>query len=211
MIVELGRAFQRHRGLKANSAEYAELDAYEQFHGIIGFWTPLSLLSSTLTVFSSASMMLDTTKITQFPSQVTIRVFGAAALLVIITGLRWLNIVPRCYAVVLVIRQAFLRLIVTLAGLGPVVFGLVFVGIFLFGFVTRLGASMLSMAETLVSIIFGDNLAQFYQEFSDGSSEYNLLSLVYMSCALALGLWAFSPVFTVMVVTIYEQSVAPLL
>jgi hypothetical protein len=211
VIVSFGRSFILHGQLKAGSAEYSELDAYEQFHSVIGFWTPLSLLSSVLCVVASALLLLDLGSMTQFPSQAAIRSFGIASLFAIITGIRWLGALPACYGVVLIIRQAFVGLMLILLGIAPVVFGMMFVGIFLFGFVSDISGSMVNLIQALISIIFGDNLSQFYEEFTDRSGIYNLLSVVFMSCAVALGMWLFMTLFTAEMVVIYQKNVAPLL
>ena len=211
LCISFGNRFMIHKTLMMTNAEYSDLDSYEQFHSVIGFWLPLSLVTSFLVFAAACCLAVDANKMTQFPSQRTVVVFGVAALFCIAGGIRWLHFVPNCYSVVIVIRQAFGRLMLVIVGILPVAFGLMFVGLFLFGRVATVSQSMVNLSEIFLSVTFGDMIAGVYQLFTDGSETYNILAFVYVTLMTAVAMWLFFTAFTAQMVLIYQGSVSSLL
>ena len=209
--ISFGNRFMIHKTLMLTNAEYSDLDSYEQFHSVIGFWLPLSLLTSVVVFAAACCLAIDANKMTQFPSQRTVVVFGVAALLSIATGIRWLHFVPNCYSVVIVIRQAFGRLMMVIVGILPVALGIMFIGMFLFGRVASISQSMVNLSEVFLSVTFGDMIAGVYQLFTDGSETYNILAFIYVTLMTAVAMWLFFTAFTAQMVLIYQGSVATLL
>jgi hypothetical protein len=211
LIVRLGRAWQFHQEkLAVGHGDYVDLSFWKQFHEVIGFWEPLTLASSAFVLASSIFMLIDLGRITQFPSQQTVLVFGFGALLAVITGMRYLHYFPGMYSVVLVIRQAFLKLMLVAIGIAPIVFAFLFAGIFLFGLVSSVSESFLLMFEAVLSVTFGDVIARVYGFFTDGSEIYNVLSFLYATTLTALAMWLFFTSFTAEMVFVYKGKVTNL-
>ena len=118
---------------------------------------------------------------------------------------------PNCYSVVIVIRQAFGRLMMVIVGILPVALGMMFIGMFLFGRVASISQSMVNLSEVFLSVTFGDMIAGVYQLFTDGSETYNILAFIYVTLMTAVAMWLFFTAFTAQMVLIYQGSVATLL
>jgi hypothetical protein len=211
MVMTLGRSFMYHRELMGTDPLYHELSPYEQFHSVIGFWAPISLATSASLIVAGLSMISDLNGITQFPSQTACVTFGLAGLLTIVTSVRYLKRVPHCYAVVLIIRQALGRFLMLMFILAPFIAALVFVGIFMFGFVSFHSENTASILRVILSIMFGDNILPTYAEFSDDSPIYNLLSFIYVTILTALAMWMFFTLFTAETVAIFQSQITPFL
>ena len=136
------------------NAEYSDLDSYEQFHSVIWVWLPLSLLTSVVVLASACCLVIDVNKMTQFPSQRTVVVWGVAALPCVTTGIRWLHI--------------------------PAALGIMFVGMFLFGCIAI--QSMVNLSKVFLNVTLWDMIAGVYQLLTDGSEtcRYNILDVVYL-------------------------------
>jgi hypothetical protein len=211
LIVRLGRAWQFHQEkLSIGHGDYVDLSFWEQFHDVIGFWEPLTLASSGFVLASSGSMLGDLVRITQFPSQRTVLLFGFGSLLAVITGMRYLHHFPGMYSVVLVIRQAFLKLMLVAIGIAPIVFAFLFAGIFLFGLVSSVSESFLLLFEAILSVTFGDIIARVYGFFTDGSEVYNTLAFLYATTLTAFAMWLFFTSFTAEMVFVYKGKVTNL-
>jgi hypothetical protein len=210
-VISLRRAFVLHADLIVSDPHYIEQGPYHQFHSVIGFWTPITLLTSVALVIASSCMVYDVGQITQFPSQTDCVAFGIAALLTIVTAAKYLKGIPHSYAVVLVMRQAIGRFLIILLSIMPFIAGLIYVGVFLFGLVSFHSLSFLSLLRVMLSITFGDNILPTYAEFSDSSETYNWLSTVYVSLLTALAMWIFFTLFTAETVHIFQAHITPLL
>jgi hypothetical protein len=208
-LMSLGRAFVLHTDLIVSDADYIEQGAYNQFHSVIGFWTPITLVTSLALVIAGSCMVYDVDQITQFPSQANCVTFGVAALFTLATAAKYLKQIPHSYAVVLVMRQAIGRFLILLLSIMPFIAALVYVGVFLFGLVSVHSLSFLSLLRVLISITFGDNILPTYAEFSDSSDTYNWLSTIYVSVLTALAMWIFFTLFTAETVHIFEAHVMP--
>jgi hypothetical protein len=207
-VITLGRAFQYHLFMKSTNAIYMDLESYEQFHSVIGFWEPLGLLTSLIAVAASVALVVDVTRLTQFPSQSATVLFGLGAFFSVTQAARWLRYFPHCYSAFLIIRHAFVKIIFVGIGIAPIVFGMTFIGVFLFGLVSDVAESMIKIFEAILSVTFGDMILRAYLSFTDGSSEYNLLAFVYVSIMVACAMWIFFTAFTAQTVLVYRRQLS---
>lgn len=208
--LQLIKSFIKHRYLLKTNPEYGDLDPYEQFHSTIGFWTPIFVLTEIVMVVMSIVFLADSQTITQYLPKSSTFLYGISSLLLITTTVRWLHAYPPCYALVFIIRQAFIKLMLIVIGIAPIVLALVFVSIFLFGFVGEITESMVILVETLLSVTFGDMINDFYAAFTDGTLLYNILSFIYATISVAIVMWLFFTSFTAQMTSLYAEQISSL-
>jgi hypothetical protein len=207
MLVNMIRTCIYHSDLIKTDPAFAELDPYERFHLVFGFWLVVTLLSSPIVIAGSISILRDLTEFTQFPSRITIILFGFSSLLVIVTAMKYLRYFTGIYSVIWMFRQALSPIIVVAVGIAPIVFGMIFVGIFLFGLIAEITESLMKMFEAILSVTFGDIIYRMYQFFRDGSPIYDALGFTYVTIVVAIAMWIFFTAFTAEMVMVYEKHV----
>lgn len=210
-LYNLFKSFKKHQDLLKINPKYADLDTYEQFHSSIGFWKILNAISNILSSLSAFFLIRNSYTMTQFLSLTSFVLFGFSGLFISATAIQWINFLPKCYVVALVIRQSFTKLCSLIALLSPIIFGLLFIVLFLFGFVMPLSQDIIKLIELLISVIFGDSVLTFYDLTTDQTDTYNYLSFIFSSITTAILIWVFYTFFTAQVIFIYEDSVTKLL
>jgi hypothetical protein len=207
MLVSMIRMWIYHSDMMMTDPGYAGLDPYEQFHSVFGFWLVITLLSSPVVIAGSISILKDLTEFTQFPSRITIILFGFSSLLVIVTAMKYLHYFPGIYSVIWMFRQAFSPFIVVAVGIAPIMFGMIFTGVFLFGLIAEISESMIKLFEAILSVTFGDIIYRTYQSFRDGSPIYDALGFIYVTIVVAIAMWIFFTAFTAEMVMVYAKHV----
>lgn len=207
LTIQLTRQFLWHKHLMSTNPQYEDLPTYDQFHGTIGFWLPLNLITAVLSFSTSVCLLYDARHFSQYPSPRTCHMFGLSSLFSIIIMLKWLQPIPKIYSVALVIRAAFLRLAYVSISIAPVVIGLMLIGIFLFGFVSKTSESMLVFFQTTLAVTFGDMIFTFYEEFTDNSKTYNLIGFIYCTVFCAFAMWIIFTSFTATMTDVYKDKV----
>jgi hypothetical protein len=207
MLVSMIRTCVYHSSLMQTDPSYAGLDPYEKFHSVFGFWLVITLLSSPVVIAGSISILRDLTEFTQFPSRVTVILFGFSSLLVLVTAMRYLHYFAGIYSVIWMFRQALVPLIIVTVGIAPIVASMMFVGIFLFGLISRVAESMLRTFESVLSTTFGDMIYRMYQSFRDGTRIYDALGFVYVTIVVVIAMWVLFTAFAAQMVMIYEKHV----
>jgi hypothetical protein len=109
---------------------------------------------------------------------------------------------------VLIIRHGLVKIIFVAIGIAPIVFALIFVGVFLFGLIAHISESMVLIFEAILSVTFGDMIARAYYSFTDGSEAYNMLAFFYVSVIVAFAMWLFFTSFTAQTVFVYRKSLS---
>jgi hypothetical protein len=186
---------------------YAGLNPYKQFHLVFGSWLVVTLLPSPLVIAGSISLLRDLTEFTQFPSRITVILLGFSSLLVIVTTMKYLRYFTGIYSVRWMFRQALSPIIVAAVGIAPIVFGMTFVGIFLFGLIAEIAESLMKMFEAIPLVPFGDIIYRMYQFFRDGLPIYYALGFTYLTILVAIAMWIFFTAFTAEMVMVYKKQV----
>lgn len=202
------KTFARHRRLLKTNPMYEDLDPYEQFHSTIGFWTPIFLITEIFILITGIAFLFDSQRFTQYIPTSSTMLYGFSSLLVVSTVTRWLRDYPACYALVYIIRQAFVKLMEIVIGIAPIVMAVVMIMIFLFGFVGQITESMIVLVQTLLSVTFGDMISDYYLTLTDGSLTYNILSFIFCSLSTALAVWLFFTSFTAQMTSIYSEQIS---
>lgn len=189
--ITIGKMFSIHRRRLYVDSIYKELTLFDQFHSTIGFWNLFFFFKSLFVLILSFIVMSDSAKISQYPSNVSMQMFGVSSFIAIGCILRWFMQWPKIYRVVILFVYGLRRVIILLSSQLIISLALMFAVIFLFGFVAPKVASFIDLSKLFISMIFGDSLYPTYTEFSDGSFEYNLMSFVYMSGLITVLIWIF--------------------
>lgn len=202
------KTFARHHLLLKTNPMYEDLDPYEQFHSTIGFWTPIFLITEIFMLVMGVVFLVDSQRFTQYLPTSSTMLYGFSSLLIVATVVRWLRDFPACYALVYIIRQAFIKLMEIVIGIAPIVLAIVLIMIFLFGYVGQVTETMIVMVENLLSVTFGDMISDYYLSLTDGSLTYNILSFIFCTISTALAVWLFFTSFTAQMTSIYSEQVS---
>jgi len=185
-----------------------DLPPIQRFHQNIGMWDPLFLLTSLTALLSSFYSIFDTQYLSQYPSPSSLHIFGIGSFLLIISCLRWFIQIPKCYRVVIIIREAVLRLMNVAFAQSPIFISMMFVSIFLFGFITEISSHYISVFEAILALTFGDNIWEVYNAYTDGSSEYNIHSFIFVSLMTAVTMWLFFTTFTASMTYLHKHVIS---
>lgn len=203
-------AFSRHLHLIRTNPVYEDLDPYEQFHSTIGFWNPIFLISELFMIVMGIVFLADSQRFTQYLPTSSTMFYGFSSFLIVSTVARWLRDFPACYALVYIIRQAFIKLMEIVIGIAPIVLSIVMLMIFLFGYVGQVTESMIVLVENILSVTFGDMISDYYLSLTDGSLTYNILSFIFCTISTAIAVWLFFTSFTAQMTSIYSEQVSSL-
>ncbi|KAH0791796.1 hypothetical protein GPJ56_004290 [Histomonas meleagridis] len=201
------RIKRRNRLTKTVSSFY-DLGAFEQFHQVIGFWSPFFLVSYIFSIFCCVFSLVDIHHLTQYPSFGSLCFFGAMFCLMISLTLRWMMPFSQVYRVASIIRLAFGMLLSVSVSLSPFFFALMFVSIFLFGFVCEYSDSFMKLFEAILSLTFGDQLATVYEKYTDRSERYNMFAFLFVTLMVAVGMWLFFTTFTASITYLHRHYMA---
>ena len=204
------KTFARHHHLLKTNPMYEDLDPYEQFHSTIGFWTPIFLISEIFILIMGIVFLVDSQRFTQYLPTSSTMFYGFSSFLILSTVVRWLRDFPACYALVYIIRQAFVKLMEIVIGIAPIVLAIIMIMIFLFGYVGQVTESMIVLVQNLLSVTFGDMISDYYLSMTDGSLTYNVLSFIFCTITTAIAVWLFFTSFTAQMTSIYSEQVSSL-
>lgn len=191
-------------------ADFNVLNPLEQFHSTIGLWDSFCFIQNIFSIFSALVGIVDAQKLTQYPSSFSIHVFGLSALLICSGLLRWMSGFGRCYLIVTIIRSSFFRIMTIFLSQSPFLVSMIFISIFIFGAVTRVAESMISLIELILCLIFGDNIYIVYQSFTDGFYTYNWHCFIFVSLMTIILMWLFFPLYTALIHQVYKEDISEL-
>ena len=211
LIANIINSFLHHRLKLKKDVMYRILDPYEQFHSTIGFWPFVLLFAEIFAVLAGIWFLRDSQAFTQYPRLPTIILFGFSSFFLIAALVRLLQYYPQAYSTALIVRQVFVKLMLIIVSILPIILSLMFVGIFIFSFVSDLSEKFVILCESFLSVTFGDMISDFYASFTDNTELYNILSFIYVTLAVAIVMWLFFTSFTAQVSYIYSDQVSPIL
>ena len=202
--------FEEHKLRLLSDGAYKELSTHKQFHTTIGMWNTFFLIKSILELIVAILIIADSTSLSQYPENQTIFMFGISGLIIVVCALRWFMQWPKCYRVVHIINKGISRLAIMFIGQAPIIVALAFAGTFLFGFVSRISQSFVKLLESFIALTFGDSLYSLYADFSDNSTEYNIMSFVYNTVLIAVMIWVFFTSYTAVMTYVDHHFISQL-
>lgn len=179
--------------------DYKRLNVIHQIHFTIGYWSIIDLISTILVFISSFLLFMDTFKLTQFPSQSVIEFISVSMFVTIIRFSQWLGGYLPFYQLIVILREAFMKLVYIIISILPIVTGLSLFGIFVFGYVENSYETFRYLVQRMITSGMGDSIDDFFIITDDGTEVTVYLGFLYVGVITALGMWI---VFTSCIATV---------
>lgn len=187
---------KNHRRWRQTDPVFRDLEVVEQIHLSLGFWHPLHCLMEIFLLAASVVLLVESQKMTQFISLISIQIFAVAFFLTVCIAPRWFILWPNVYQVVLIIRVAFTRLVSTFVGLLPIICAFMMFAVFLFGLVSDITKNYYRYMQLFLGLVFGDDTYNIFGYFSNGTLVYDVLSFFFTMLIALLAGYIFFPAFT---------------
>ncbi|EAY20422.1 hypothetical protein TVAG_110340 [Trichomonas vaginalis G3] len=203
------RHIKQHNQWHSTDSIYKDLTLYDQLHFSLGFWNPLHLLTEALLFSCSIFCLIQSQRMTQYPSYQMLIYFAFAFLSTYVVACRWFIYTPRLYQLIRIIRVVMMQIITIIIGLSPLVVGLMFFGSFFFGFVSDISRSFFRFFQMFVGATFGDDLFFMFTYYTDGTDLFNLLALIYVTAVAIVAGYICFPSFTSTISVLHKTVVIP--
>jgi hypothetical protein len=171
------------------SAEYRYLPTLDQFHLSVGYWFSIDIVSTMFVLSCSSYMFRDALRMTQFPDQLSIELMGLASALSIVRFSQWFGNHLPFYQLIVILREAGVRLAYLVISILPIVAGFSLWGILMFGFVDDSFMTFRYLVQRMVTSGCGDSIDDFYIVIDDRTDVVAWLSFVYVSMITMGGMW----------------------
>lgn len=191
--------FKKHIELTVTNNDYRQIPTIAQFHYTIGFWPMIDFISTIVVLSSSIYLFYDTFSMTQFPSQGAIEFMSAGMFISFIRFNQWFGSYLPFYQLIIILREAFMRLFYLVVSILPIVTGLSLFGIFIFGFIEDSYQTFRYLVQRMITSGMGDSIDDFFIITDDSTDFTAWLSFFYVGIITALGMWI---VFTSCIATV---------
>lgn len=199
LCIRIWKDFRVHMSWMKTRPDYRHLPTLQQYHFSIGYWKTIDLLSTVMVIAASGYLWHDCSLMTQFPSQAAIEVLGVATMLSVIRFSQWFGSYLPFYQLIVIIREAMLRLIALIVSILPIVTGFCLWGIFTFGYIDDSFETFRYLVQRMITSGMGDSIDDFYIIIDDGTELTSWLCFIYVSMITAAGMWV---VFTSCIATV---------
>ena len=199
LSLRIRKDFLVHMTWMKTSPDYRHLPTLQQYHFSIGYWKTIDLISTVMVIAASSFMLHDCYSMTQFPSQAVIEVLGVATMLSVIRFSQWFGSYLPFYQLIVIIREACIRLMALIISILPIVTGFCLWGIFTFGFIDDSFETFRYLVQRMITSGMGDSIDDFYIIIDDGTELTSWLCFFYVSMITAAGMWI---VFTSCIATV---------
>ncbi|KAH0788705.1 hypothetical protein GPJ56_007387 [Histomonas meleagridis] len=182
-----------------STPEYRHLNTKDQYHFSIGYWRTIDLISTIFTISSSIYLFSDSLVMTQFPSQVSIEFISVTTFFSFVRLNQWFGSYLPFYQLIVILREAAMRLVYLVIGILPIVTGLSLFGIFTFGFIDDSFETFRYLVQRMITSGMGDSIDDFFIIIDDGTNRVAWLGFFYVGVITAAGMWI---VFTSCIATV---------
>ena len=196
LFLSVIKRWRHHKEWRQKDPVFRDLEVVEQIHLSLGFWHPLHFVMEAFLLAASVVLLVESQKMTQFISMISIQIFAVAFFLTVCIAPRWFILWPNVYQVVLIIRVAFTRLVSTFVGLLPIICAFMMFAVFLFGLVSDITKNYYRYMQLFLGLVFGDDTYNIFSYFSNGTLTYDVLSFFFTMLIALLAGYIFFPSFT---------------
>jgi len=209
LLSSIVERLHQHSKWLISDPQYKDLDLYEQIHYSLGFWHIIQFFTEVLLLCCSVFILYDSNSMTQYMSVSSLKSFAFGFFFTLASSCRWFIYTPRMYQLIRIIRVSFSRIINIFIGLSPFVASLMFLGAFLFGFVSDISKSFFRFIQLFVGVTFGDDLFNIYSYYTDASDLYTTMSFFYVTLVTMLATYICFPAFTASISFLHKTEVVP--